>query len=222
MSKCNICNIEILDETDHCPLCHSILTQTDELENMYPDVRIMQKKLVLFSRIYLFAAILFDVFLISVDLHQDKSSRIWWSIIVGLILLYIYILLRYAILGKAGYKWKVILLTAIAVISAVAIDFLTGYHGWSLDYVMPSGILIMDVIIMILMYYNSRNWQSYIMWQILMILCSIIPIVLYITGIERNAYMAYLPMVVSGSLFLGTMIIGDRRAMQELKRRFHI
>lgn len=222
MSKCNICNIEVLDETDHCPLCRSILTQTEELENMYPDVRIKQKKLMLFSRIYLFAAILLDAFLITIDLNQDKSSRIWWSIIVGLVLIYIYLLIRYAILGKAGYKGKVIVLTAIAVISAIAIDFLTGYHGWSLDYVFPLGIIVMDVIIILLMYYNRRNWQSYIMWQILTVLCSILPIVLYVTGLERNVYMASLPMVISGALFLGTMIIGDRRAMQELKRRFHI
>ena len=222
MSRCNICNIEILDETDHCPLCHSILTQTEELENMYPDVRVHQKKLMLFSRIYLFAAILLDIFLITVDLNRDKNSRIWWSIIIGLILVYIYLVIRYAIMGKAGYKWKVIILTAIAVISAIAIDFLTGRHGWSLDYVFPQGILVMDITIMVLMYYNSRNWQSYIMWQILTVLCSLLPIILYLTGLERNVCMAYLPMVLSGSLFLGTMIIGDRRAMQELKRRFHI
>ena len=80
----------------------------------------------------------------------------------------------------------------------------------------------MDITIMVLMYYNSRNWQSYIMWQILTVLCSLLPIILYLTGLERNVCMAYLPMVLSGSLFLGTMIIGDRRAMQELKRRFHI
>ena len=189
---------------------------------MYPDVRVHQKKLMLFSRIYLFAAILLDVFLITVDLNRDKNSRIWWSIIIGLILVYIYLVIRYAIMGKAGYKWKVIILTAIAVISAIAIDFLTGRHGWSLDYVFPLGILIMDITIMVLMYYNSRNWQSYIMWQILTVLCSLLPIILYLTGLERNVCMAYLPMVLSGSLFLGTMIIGDRRAMQELKRRFHI
>ena len=58
MSKCGKCNIEILDETERCPLCNSVLEQTEELENMYPNVRVMARKLMLISRIYLFAAIL--------------------------------------------------------------------------------------------------------------------------------------------------------------------
>ncbi|MBR6615972.1 MAG: zinc ribbon domain-containing protein, partial [Lachnospiraceae bacterium] len=73
-----------------------------------------------------------------------------------------------------------------------------------------------------LMIYNRRNWQSYILWQISMVLISIIPIVLYLMGIERNEYLAFLPMALSLSIFVGTMIIGDRRARTELKRRFHI
>ena len=41
-------------------------------------------------------------------------------------------------------------------------------------------------------------------------------------GLEKNIQMAFLPLVVSSFLFLGTMMIGGRRALLELKRRFHI
>lgn len=222
MAKCKNCNIEILDETDCCPLCHSILEHNDELENMYPDVRFSQRKLTFFSRVYLFCAILLQAALFGINWIQFDHFEIWWSVITGLGLLYIYVVLHYAILGKTGYKSKVILLSAIAVLSAVAIDLATGYRGWSVDYVLPTGIIIMDAIILGCMIYNRRNWQSYIMWQILMILCSLIPIGLYIAGLERNEYFAFLPMAVTLAMFLGTMIIGDRRARVELKRRFHI
>ena len=69
---------------------------------------------------------------------------------------------------------------------------------------------------------NRRNWQSYIMWQIFMILCSFVPIVLYLTGIIYVPYLALAALGTSVFLFLGTLIIGDRRARVELKRRFHI
>ncbi len=222
MAKCKNCNIEILDETEWCPLCHSILEQNDALENMYPDVRMSQRKLTFFSRIYLFCALLLQAALFWINWLQFEHFEIWWSVITGLVLLYIYVVLHYAILGKTGYKSKIILLSAIAVLSAVAIDLATGYRGWSVDVVLPAGILFMDTVILGLMIYNKRNWQSYIMWQLLMILCSLIPIGLYIAGLERNEYFAFLPMAVSLSIFLGTMIIGDRRARTELKRRFHI
>ena len=70
-------------------------------------------------------------------------------------------------------------------------------------------------------YFNRRHWQSYMMWQIFMILCSIIPAVLFLTDMEHNLYLAFAPLVFSAAIFLGTLIIGDRRARTELTRRFH-
>ncbi len=222
MAKCRNCKIEILDETEYCPLCHSILDQTESLENMYPNIRPIMKKQVLFRRIYLFFAIVLESILFGINyLHSDRYE-IWWSAITGLGLLYVYVVLRYAILGEAGHKGKVLLLSSIAVLSAVAIDLITGYQGWSVDYVVPAGILLVDGIILICMYVNRRNWQSYIMWQILMIFLSLIPIGLYHKGLEHNEILAFSPMSLSVAIFLGTMIIGDRRARVELKRRFHI
>ena len=222
MAKCKNCNIEILDETVSCPLCRSILQPTVDVENMYPDVRLMMRKFTLTARIYLFVALMLEALLFAVNWITFDETQIWWSAITGLIFLYGFVVLRYAIIGKSGYKGKVILLSLIAVLSAVAIDLVTGYRGWSVDYVLPAGILFMDVVIIGLMIYNKRNWQSYMMWQILTILFSLIPIGLYIKGLERNEYLAFLPMAASAALFLGTLIIGDRRARTELKRRFHL
>ena len=164
MSRCKQCNVEILDETERCPLCHSVLEKTVEVENMYPNVRTMTRRLALLSRIYLFVAILVEALLIYLNVLSD--SEMFWSAIPGLAMLYGYLVLRYAILGKSGYKGKTIVLTLIAILMVVAIDFVVGYRGWSVNYALPSAILLVDVGILILMCINRRNWQSYMMWQI--------------------------------------------------------
>ena len=220
MGKCCNCKIEILDETEFCPLCKTILEQADDVENMYPDVRIRMRRHKLFSNIYLFLAICAEALLIGVNLLTE--SLIWWSAITGLVFLYFYIVLRYAILGKSGYIEKAIVLAVLSILSAVTIDFVIGYRGWSVDYVLPSGILLVDVIILGCMFFNRRNWQSYIMWQIATILCSLIPAWLYLVELEHKPYLAFLPLAMSSVIFLGTIIIGDRRARTELLRRFHI
>ena len=175
MSRCKQCNVEILDETERCPLCHSVLEKTVEVENMYPNVRTMTRRLALLSRIYLFVAILVEALLIYLNVLSD--SEMFWSAIPGLAMLYGYLVLRYAILGKSGYKGKIIVLTLIAILMVVAIDFVVGYRGWSVNYALPSAILLVDAGILILMCINRRNWQSYMMWQIFMILCSVVPLV---------------------------------------------
>lgn len=220
MSRCKQCNVEILDETERCPLCHSVLEKTVEVENMYPNVRTMTRRLALLSRIYLFVAILVEALLIYLNVLSD--SEMFWSAIPGLAMLYGYLVLRYAILGKSGYKGKTIVLTLIAILMVVAIDFVVGYRGWSVNYALPSAILLVDVGILILMCINRRNWQSYMMWQIFMILCSVVPLVLYAVGIVTAPILALLAFAFSAALFLGTLIIGDRRARTELRRRFHV
>ena len=112
MGKCRICNLEILDETDHCPLCQAILEPTHEVENMYPDVRLKTRRLSLITRIYLFCAILIQSALFVINWFDE--SEIWWSVITGLAFLYFYVVLHYAILGKKGYKSKVVILSLIA------------------------------------------------------------------------------------------------------------
>ena len=220
MSRCKQCNVEILDETERCPLCHSVLEKTVEVENMYPNVRTMTRRLALLSRIYLFVAILVQALLIYLNVLSD--SEMFWSAIPGLAMLYGYLVLRYAILGKSGYKGKIIVLTLIAILMVVAIDFVVGYRGWSVNYALPSAILLVDVGILILMSITRRNWQSYMMWQIFMILCSVVPLVLYAVGIVTEPLLAVLAFAFSAALFLGTLIIGDRRARTELRRRFHV
>jgi len=212
--------VEILDETERCPLCHSVLEKTVEVENMYPNVRTMTRRLALLSRIYLFVAILVEALLIYLNVLSD--SEMFWSAIPGLAMLYGYLVLRYAILGKSGYKGKIIVLTLIAILMVVAIDFVVGYRGWSVNYALPSAILLVDAGILILMCINRRNWQSYMMWQIFMILCSVVPLVLYAVGIVTAPLLALLAFAFSTALFLGTLIIGDRRARTELRRRFHV
>ena len=220
MAKCRTCQIEILDDTEVCPLCKSILEPTDPVENMYPDLRIKMMKMTLFSNIYLFLAICCEAVLIAINILT--KNQIWWSAIPGLVLLYFYFVIRYAIRGKSGHRAKISSLTILAVASTVAIDMVSGYRGWSVEYVIPFGIVIVDFIILICMRINRRNWQSYMMWQVLMMLCSIIPILLYFAELEENRYLVFLPMMISVALFLGTLIIGDRRARTELKRRFHV
>lgn len=185
--------MEISDETERCPLCGSVLEYTGEVENIYPDVRVHTRKMTMISKIYLFCALLVEVLLIYINVVTE--SQIAWSAITGLGFFYGYMLIRFAILGKTGYRAKITVLTLMAILIVIAIDFLVGYR---------------------------RNWQSYMMWQIFMILCSIVPVILIFTGIVTAQLFALIAFAFSLFLFLGTLIIGDRRARVELKRRFHV
>jgi hypothetical protein len=187
---------------------------------MYPDARIAVRRFRFFENLVLFLSIAAESTMLVIDYMLD--AHIGWSLIVGLILFYGNVVLRLAIVGKSGYQFKIISLVVVAIAVLVGIDYLTGYRGWSINYVFPAGVLLMDLGILILMIINRRNWQSYMMTQILTILMSLIPVILLAVGIVTFPYVALVAFGASVFLFLGTLIMGDRRAKTELKRRFHI
>lgn len=170
------------------------------------------------SKIYLFCALLVEV---RSFISMWSPSHRLHECVTGLVLLRIYAD-PFCNSGKTGYRAKIHGTHADAILIVIAIDFLVGYRGWSVNYALPSAIILVDVGIIICMIVNRRNWQSYMMWQIFMILCSIVPVILIFTGIVTAQLFALIAFAFSLFLFLGTLIIGDRRARVELKRRFHV
>lgn len=221
MGRCRQCNVEILDDTQICPLCKCVVEQEEQMENAYPDIRFRVRKMNLAVRIFLFAAILIEVLL--VYLNYKFFDGIWWSVISGAGFAYLYFIARFAVLNdNAGYRSKFLLLTFAGIIYVILIDYVIGYHGWSVNFVLPGGLLFVDVAILFVMFLNRRNWQSYIILEISMIFLSMLPLILIWMNIVTESFISWFAFAVSVLLFLGTLIIGDKRARNELKRRFHV
>ena len=186
MSKCRQCQVIVRDDTQICPLCNCVLDTDDQVENKYPDIWAKNHVLKLLIRIYLFVAIVTEGVLVA--LNYIYFDGLYWSVIVGVILAYIYMTLAYTVsYSSAGYRRKIIV----------------GVAG--------AGLLLF-----------RRNWQSYLSFEIAMIFFSLIPVILSWEGVIQVRQLSYMALAAAVCMFLGTVIIGGRRATTELKRRFHI
>ncbi len=223
MNKCLHCGIRIADRTDVCPLCQCVVDvdeDTQEAER-YPDIRLKGRKLELIGRIVLFLDIVLGALAVLVNYMQEGT--IWWSGIVVGGLGYMLLILFFFIENEhAGYRSKALTGVACGAAYMVLIDYILGFRHWSLNYGIPSALMIMDVMIVAVMFVNLRNWQSYLLFQIFMILCSGVCVLLSLFGVIERPLMSYTAFGVSIVLFLAAFIIGGRRARNELKRRFHV
>ena len=221
MSKCKQCGVIVRDDTQVCPLCKCVLDVDAEAENKYPDIWAKNHVMKLLIRIYLFVAIVTESLLIYLNYYYFNG--LYWSVIVGVVLAYIYLTLAYTVsYSRSGYRMKIIVGVAGGILLLNVIDHVLGNNGWSIDYAFPAALLAVDVTILFLVIFNRRNWQSYLSFQIAMILFSLIPVILHLLGYVRVPILAYLALAVAVFLFLGTVIIGGKRATTELKRRFHV
>ncbi len=223
MRTCSHCKLEILDITDHCPLCNAVLEQTDIDENetgTYPDIYHKIKKLNFVFRIILFLAIV--VAGVSIVINVSQQNDFWWSIIVCAGLIYTLLMLYVFVNDGIGYLGRIFTGFIGGAILVILIDYIMGFHGWSVDYVLPATMILADVTLLLLMIINRRNWQSYMIVQIIMILMGIVPLVLIYFGIVKEPAVSEAAFGCSIILFLGSVILGGRTAVNELKRRFHI
>ena len=229
MRYCENCKINILDNTDRCLFCNCVTsTLSDEAAigkmlpptvGSYPDAVLRVRKYRFLGNLILFISIV--IALLCIVLNVSLTPDIAWSAIVILLLIYGNTILQYAIMGRNSYRQKTIILTFLAIAICIGIDAATGYRGWSVNIIFPGAIVFLDVAILVVMIINWRNWQSYMMVQLMTICFSAVGLILVLVNIITWPYMVYIALASSSLLFLGTFILGDRRARSELHRRFH-
>ena len=104
----------------------------------------------------------------------------------------------------------------------MVIDASFGFYRWSVNYVLPGTLFLINLILIILVFANRRGWSGYMIYQILMIFIGLIPFGLIKLNIVTAPVLSQIAFLSSVILFLGTLIIGGRTAVNELKRRFHL
>ena len=211
-----------MDGSNVCPLCHCILQQDGQTETAlkYPALGRRRERLKFIGRLCGFLCIVAFVVLVGMNLWLGASVR--WDLIAGAAMLYGFLTLKLSVSARNGYRFVMLLQTLGGILLVVAIDVLLGFSGWSLDYVLPAGLMLMDIAVVVLMIVNNRNWQSYIPVELLLVVLSLAPMYLHRIGLNHQWYLALICFGAALFLFLGTLIIGGRRAVSELQRRFHV
>lgn len=222
MKRCNECNIEIIEDISVCPLCQHGLENisVESKRRMYPLVEFDNQKFMLLIRIFIFISIILAGGLFTINIATYNG--VWWSLICGGVIAYFWITVRYSIQNNTNYAAKILVQTIGGMGLCLLSDIVTGYQGWSINYVIPAIILVAYLAIVILMIVNFMNWQSYILFQIALVVFSMILMGLYLLHIITNPILSYVTAGITLIIFIGTIVFGDKKAKTELIRRFHI
>lgn len=226
MNKCKRCGVRVLDDTLICPLCHTVLTEEKEDEQEYagdyPNVKQKTRKFHRAGRILLFLSLVLEAALILVNYLTFSSFPKCWSAITGGIIAYLILTLWDLLSRRQGHIQKIYMHIFVVMGLLLLIDVSLGWKGWSLEFGLPCMIYGLVAAIVICMAINSSSWQNYVLMQLAAVCLSMIDVVLHFTGFFHHIVLAWTALGLSVLLWSGTMIIGDRKAKNELKRKFHI
>lgn len=236
MQYCKNCDVFVHHNQNHiCPLCQSVLQREEELDEQkkqniepictagYPPAQAAKKKYATLLRICTYVGVIVMVLLAAINYMIYDKVPVMWSIIGNAGILYLLFTLRYSIFnGDEGIVMKIATQSVIVMALCILIDYVLGFAGWSFDYAIPCTIFVVDALVLLLMLIDIKNWQNYILLQMMMVGIAVILVLLAIPNIVKSTLLPMIAAVVSILLFLGTWIFGGKRADLEIRRRFHI
>lgn len=114
--------------------------------------------------------------------------------------------------------WQMVLLTVCCIIW----DALTGWKGWSIDYVLPGLSLITTIFMMVITKIQRLGPSEYMIYYVMSAVTGLIPAILLLTSCIKVLYPSVICTGVS-FLFLAALIIFNKKEfITELHKRLHI
>lgn len=221
MKTCNRCNIKILDDAATCPLCKTVLEESDgdPGEMMYPVTDASVKSFTIFTRVLLFLSIVAGI--VSIMVNVVLYDGVMWSLLTTASIIYFWAAIVFVVKNHANVASKILVQAVCASLLLVVIDFVAGYSGWAVNYVIPNILSLANIVILIVILVNRLDWHNYVIYHIMLGLLGFVPAILYGLSIIHHPIIPIITASISLASLAATFIFGERTVKNELKRRFH-
>jgi len=218
---CNYCNVHISGFHTICPLCQNKLEEIpDENQRLFPLLEQDETFIKSILDISLLVSLIIAV--ICVVINYAGFSGTWWSAFVAAGIICAWIVIGIGLPRKANIMKTLQYELYITCSLAVLWDIFTGWHRWSIDFVLPYASGSTMIIMTLLSNIWKKNPREYLVYSILVHLLGYVPILLIALNLLKHEIPSIL--CISCNIILTSGIISFKRnaAYREMKKKLHI
>lgn len=220
MKYCNNCNVSVVGKRRICPLCQGRICGKEYKEEVFPKIVFVYKEYSKFLKYMLLISIIIATLAVSANILLYKTGA--WSLFI---------------LGILGSVWASLITLInqrknipkniwyqVMTISVIALlwDFLTGWDGWSINYVIPLACVFAMISMVLISKIRKLRIEDYILYIIIDGLFGIVPVIFIITGILDVLYPSVICIATSVISLSTIVIFEDKSLVAEIKRRLHV
>ena len=219
MKHCNKCNVDLDIITNKCPLCNSEIENVEDFDSSYPVINMVVSNS-LFRKMLFFLSCIISVAVLI--LNYALTPNIKWSLFV-ILQVFASSYVFYNILSGRRKVIKLLLsLNIIVSLLSIFWDVYTGFHGWSVNYVLPALCISYGIFMLILRlvrYYAFKENSSYIYLNICL---EFLPAILVYFNYAKPNVLIYLSMIF-GILNLLMLLAFDGSSFKDdIVKKLHI
>lgn len=217
--KCEKCNVSVSGTAKRCPLCQGDLQGVpNEDEQVYPIVP-LNKSRRLFLSIMGFVSVVICVICFTINLSLPGR---WWSLFVFGGILSFWVSFSLVVKNRGNIHkaivWQVALISSIAVIW----DLVTGFHNWSVDFVIPILCTVAMLAMAVIGKVMKLEINDYMIYLVLDAILGVLSLILILCGVV-NFILPSAICFASSVISLAALFIFEGRAMvSEIKRKVHL
>lgn len=220
MKTCPNCKIRVGGSPEYCPLCQSQLLGEGEPAR-YPHVEPELRRYSLAYKIIAFVLLTITIICMAVD-FLVLDSAMHWSLPVLIGVAGTLILLR--TLMKRRRNAPKLLFQTLVLVSVVLVlcDLATGWHRFSVDYVVPILCTVALVLNSIFGYINRHFTENGLVYLLLNIVVGALPYLAFLLSPQQAPVAWTVCLIVGIITFLSLVIFKGRDLWTELQKRLHL
>ena len=137
-------------------------------------------------------------------------------------MIYIWLTVIYSIKKGTNIAGHVLLQTILASTMMLYIDNTIGFYGWSIYIGIPIALIIANITMLILTSISYERYIKYAIYQLIIVLISLMPIILIIKNIIQMTFLMRIAIDISIISFIISIIFCYKDIKEAIIRKFHM
>lgn len=219
MMYCKKCNVSINGNKKCCPLCQGTLLGKPSTE-AYPQIELPRYTRHFLIRLISFIAIATAVICVFINIMIPTKVFWCWFAVCGIFCGWIT-----AMIGII-YRKRLIsnIMLQLFIITAMCFlwDKFTGWHKWSIDFVLPCSCFASTVAICVLSIVKHIPKNEYMVYLIINGIYGIVPLIFIVNGVLNVIYPSAICTALSIILVSAIFLFYGRSVSSEISKKMHL
>ena len=221
MNYCEQCKVSVTGQRSRCPLCQSVLRDEGEpYEEVFPVIPTVYNRFQFFFKLLIFASAVLGIVSAVINLLLPQSGV--WSLFVlggiGCLWVFLFIAVRKRNNIPKNILWQV----AVTILFCLLWDLFTGWHGWSVDYVVPSICVAAMAALAVTAKVFRLVVGDFLFYLLISVLFGILPVISILLGWVQVLYPSLICVGCSLVSLAAVLIFQGENMKREWRRRMHL
>lgn len=186
---------------------------------LYPKISNIKKKNKVISII---GAISIFIGLVSLIINYFVTKEFKWSLLVIAGIVYAWLTVLNSIKKNINIASSVMIQIILIDILCLFLDWVIGYIGWAFRIAIPISIITANATMVVLLLCTYKKYVKYIVYQLIIFIWSMIPLVLILLGIIPINILTIIATPIAVFSLILTIIMCHKDVKEEIIRRFHM